>query len=240
MAEFNTPPSLADLTARYMTRTGGVETAEMTADAEPYEVVAGFRTDARTAWAEATSVLKLLGVTGTATAPTDWANVVRQLPPVTALPLAVGHFPQQVSDLSGLMSGSFGPLPTATSISVTTYAAKAEKTGTPAAKLAAAAVARLTGEFGTAERLLADGSADARTNEQAALRWQQGRRDEAEQLWQTLPASAVRSFNLGLCRLVAGDRAAAKPLFSEASRQLPESNGWRNLAALYLALCESA
>lgn len=242
MADTNprtTPPSLADLTSRHLSRTSPTDVATEF-DAEPYEVVSGFRTEARTAWVEATVALKLLGVSTTPVAPTDWANVVRQMAPVSALPLCIGHFPQLVSDLSGLRTGSFTH-PSQASFSVAAYVSKAERSNTQAARLTAAAVARMAGDYATAEKLLADATDDAaRANETAALLWQQGKTAEAVAVWESMPDSSVRSFNLGLANLVVGKRVEAVRHLSKAVDGLPETGGWKPLAALYLALTEVA
>jgi hypothetical protein len=237
------PPSLADLTARFVA-TAPVADAG-TADVEPYEVVAGFRTEPRAAWAEATAALKLFGIAGPVpAAPTDWASAVRQTTPATALPLCLGHFPQQVSDLAGLLAGRPAvtpPTATASGTAAQQYAAKAERSPSPAGLLVAAAVARLAGEFDTAQRLLARcGAADVVTNEQAALLWQRGEHAAALAAWGGMSDSPTKAFNLGMGLLFIGRSAEAHEHLTRAVAGLPASSGWRHLAELYLAMAAAA
>lgn len=100
--------------------------------------------------------------------------------------------------------------------------------------LLAAGVARLIGEFDTAEKLL---PADA-TNERAALLWHRGRCEEALATWNEMPATPAVLFNRGMALLFLGKIAEAKPVLTEAVAAIPESSGWNALARLYLAVAE--
>jgi hypothetical protein len=227
-------PSLADLTARFLARPA---TDDATAAVEPHEVIAGFATDARAAWVEATATAKLLGVKDfPAATPGEWANHVRQSATVDFLPMAVGHFPQQVRDVSALIHGAKKAAP-AESRGWSVSTAKQSTAGL----ILAAASARVSGNTSETERLLdqaESGGADATLvqNERAAILWQTGEKAAAVLIWKQLPASAVTAFNLGVAALAAGQKADAKGHLKAAVAQLPESSGWHHLAQLYLAL----
>ena len=76
-------------------------------------------------------------------------------------------------------------------------------------------------------------------NDRATAAWLAGNAAGAEVLWRALPRGAVRSFNLGLCKLVADDYAAAAALFREAAAGLPESSSWTHYARFLAAWAES-
>lgn len=227
-------PSLADLTARFLARPA---TDDATAGVEPHEVTAGFATDARAAWLEATATAKLLGVKDFPSAtPGEWAGYVRQSATVDFLPMAVGHFPQQVRDVSGLIHGA----KKSAAGENRGWAVSASKQS-PANLVLAAASARTAGNAAEAERLLtlaesAGGDATLIQNERAAVLWQSGEKAAAALIWKQLPASAVTAFNLGVAALAAGQKADAKAHLKAAVAQLSESSGWHHLAQLYLAL----
>lgn len=233
-------PSLADLTARFVARRSPVADG-CDVVVEPYEVATGFRIDPRTAWGEAVAVLKLLGShLPTGTVPSVWPAIVRSLPPANALPLCLGHFPQQVSDLAGLLAEAT-PLPTvANACNVDRFTAEAERNPNDAATLLAAAFARLTGDYSLAARLLARvtgrESAIVRGNEEAALFWQKGCYAEAIAKWEQMPVSAVRAFNLGMAYLFTARSQAALGHLTKAVAELSDSTAWAHLAHLYLVL----
>lgn len=228
-------PSLADLTARFLARPS--ETGD-SGEFEPHEVSGGFLTDARTAWTEAVAVAKAFGIQDIPTkVPTDWSSYVRTSVSERFLPMALGHFPQQVRDIAALIVEKPMPLP-------------AQRTGwTPSSKagvvheLLAVAAARSAGNFPEAERLL--DSLDQPTdeiakaliaNERASLAWQRGDRLTAVALWKALPDSGPVLFNRGMAALAEGRKADAAKWLARAVDALPESEGWHHLAKLYLAL----
>ena len=63
------PPSIADLTARFLNRTDDAATLTSAAAAlgevEPHEVSVGFRADPRLAWQESLEVLTAFGLAST-------------------------------------------------------------------------------------------------------------------------------------------------------------------------------
>ena len=80
------------------------------------------------------------------------------------------------------------------------------------------------------------GTTPSELNECAADLWCSGDREVALAIWESMPASAVASFNLGMANLMLGrSRAASAPL-REAVARLPENSGWHHLAALYLSV----
>ncbi|QEL16160.1 tetratricopeptide repeat protein [Limnoglobus roseus] len=228
-------PSLADLTSRFLARPAALETDT---SVEPHEVMAGFTADARTTWTEATAAAKFLGVKDLpATLPGEWAAHSRQAS-AEFLPLAIGHFPQQVRDINSLISPAKKLSTTTESRGWTATSAKSPL----ANALLQAASARVGGNYAEAERLLAQAEtlADetAKTvveNERAALLWQQGQRTAAVAIWKQSD-NRVSAFNLGMAALANGQKSEAHAHLNAAAEQLPESSGWHHLARLYLAL----
>jgi hypothetical protein len=98
-------PSLAELTSRFLNDASLWE-SDSAAVVEPYDVPTAFRVDPRTAWAETRAVYALFGVTAPAKIPMAWIEFVRDWKPVTYVPMAIGTFPQMVSDLSALLAGT--------------------------------------------------------------------------------------------------------------------------------------
>jgi tetratricopeptide (TPR) repeat protein len=219
-----TPPSLAELTARFL---GQPTESQADAPVAPHEQPAGFATDARTAWGEATAVLAGLGAPDRmGKPPADWATYVRHSADADYHPMALGHFPQQVRDVSALLSGK--PIER-----------KSESHGWSASEpLLAAASARVERRFEEAARLLdtCEASETTLANERAALAWAQGDRAEAERIWNTMPASGAVYFNRGIAALATGRMTEAAAAFDSAAKLLPDASGWHHLANLYRAL----
>jgi hypothetical protein len=95
-------PSINDLMLRYIA--AAPSDAIIDALVEPYDVTTAFKVDARAAWHESQLVTTLLG--GTATAmDADWADRVRAQPAARFVPMAVGLYPQMVSDFSMVTGG---------------------------------------------------------------------------------------------------------------------------------------
>jgi hypothetical protein len=234
-----TPPSLATLTARFLAKNEDVGTVE--ASVEPHEVASAFVAYPKAAWNEAVAAAKLLGVTDSIPVPGDWAAFVQQAGPVDCLPLAIGHFPQQVSDVSRLLEGKR----TTPSVRSNTWTAKPAKL--PILNhLLNAADARLSGRWSEAEKQLADAEKIASTdafktlvkNERAALALAKGDTATATKLWTELSPTAVGAFNLGVTAMMQ-NKADAKKWFTEAAERLPETSSWHHLAKMYLALAST-
>ncbi|MFO0821577.1 MAG: hypothetical protein U0792_00290 [Gemmataceae bacterium] len=98
----------------------------------------------------------------------------------------------------------------------------------------AAGLARVLGDFDTAEKLL---PADA-ANERAALLWHRGQCEEALAAWNAMPETPAVLFNRGMALLFLGKTSEAKPLLTQAVAAIPETSGWNALARLYLAVAE--
>src|SRR5437762_807428 len=114
--------------------------------------------------------------------------------------------------------------------------------GFPQALLALAAL-RLARQWDAAEALVRANAgrvpaawADAWANEEAALLWHRGQKDEAARRWRELPESVPVLFNRGMAALFTGRPAAARADLRRAVERLPESSGWHHLGRLYLAL----
>ncbi len=233
-------PSLEDLMVRFLaSRSDAAATAVEPGegDVEPHEVATGFRVDPWAAWNDATSQINAAA----APLPPDWATLVNQPASAFAVAMAVGNFPQKVRDLHPLLT-KFEPTqlrpsgsqtPTAGLSSLRSWIAKNAETQ----PLVAAGLARLIGDFDTAEKLLASKD-PAALNERAALLWHRGRCAEALAEWNALPESPAVLFNRGMALLFTGKISEAKSALTKAIIVLPETSGWNALARLYLALAE--
>jgi tetratricopeptide (TPR) repeat protein len=233
-------PSLEDLMVRFLaSRSDAAATAVESGegDVEPHEVATGFRVDPWTAWNDATSQINA----ATAPLPPDWATLVNQPASAFAVPMAIGNFPQRVRDLHPLLtrfeprelrpSGSQSPLPGLPALR--SWIANNASTQ----PLIAAGLARLIGDFDTAEKLLvADDSATA--NERAALLWHRGESEEALAIWNSMPENPAAMFNRGMALLFLGRTSEARAALTKAVAVLPEMSGWNALGRLYLALSE--
>jgi hypothetical protein len=227
-------PSLADLTTRFVIRPTDVD---RDAVVEPHETPSSFTIEPLTAWNEACAVLTGFDSTEKpGKLPADWSAYVRQSADADFLPMALGHFPQQVRDVTALLARRAVAVPAEP---------RSWTSGTTEFldRLRAAAAARVARRFDDAERWLdaTTGETDpARrsliANERAALAWQRGDRATASRIWNEMPASAPVCFNRGLAALVAGNNAVAVENFAQAATLLPDTSGWRHLADLYRAL----
>src|SRR5215212_8730538 len=112
----STPPTLAALTAGFLSRTEDAETLTAAADAlgdvQPHEVSVGYRAEPRLAWQESMAVLAAFGrQADPIPAPADWGGLVARQEGTAALPFALANYPQRVRDLGTLLStGSLGDL----------------------------------------------------------------------------------------------------------------------------------
>jgi len=230
-------PTIHDLMARFLANRSDAANAAVESgegEVEPHEVAAGFRVDPRAAWNDAT----MNNAAAAVPLPPDWATLVNQPAPAFAVSMAAGNFPQRVRDLHPLLkkftpnelrpSGSQHPTPGL--IGLRGWIAKHSATH----PILAAGVARVIGEFETAEKILPTDAA----NEQAALLWHRGRCEEALAAWNAMPESPAVCFNRGMALLFLGKITEAKPALSQAVAMIPETSGWNALARLYLAVAE--
>ena len=203
-------PSIAQLTERMIqSRVASVDLV-VESLVELHDGNSAFRTDPRTAWADATFALTFFGAKAPNEMPAEWAFQTNLAATSPAIPLAIGTFPQGLRDVAPL-------------INQTEYSDMLPKQG--------AVLSALVRPVGTV-------NADCTRNEQAAQLWQTGRTQEAVEIWNQLPASPVASFNLGMAKLFLGQPSDAMPHLKQASEQLPETSGWNHLAKLYLALAQ--
>jgi hypothetical protein len=237
-------PTLEDLMVRFLASRSDAAAAAVEpgeGEVEPHEVAAGFRVDPRAAWTDATALITPGAQTPGSPAvplPNDWTTLVNQPAAAFAVAMAAGNFPQRVRDLHPLLtkfdpaelrpSGEQSPLPGLSG--VRNWIA----TNATAQPILAGGLARLLGDYETAEQLI---PADA-ANERAALLWHRGRCDEALAAWNTMPETAAVLFNRGMALLFTGKVAEAKTALAQAVAAIPESSGWNELAALYLAVAE--
>jgi tetratricopeptide (TPR) repeat protein len=239
------PPSIAELTTRYLAREDGVENT--TRPVETYDAVPSAAVDPRQAWDGA--VAGVAGAEVSVKMPTGWSAVVASLDSMAAVPMAAGNFPQAVRD--------WAPLVQARRLSETRPAASvpidvpglagwcdsASRSGDATKRMLAAGTLRLARKFDQAEQILQGeapvGLETEWANERAALAWHQGRYDEARAIWESLPETTATLFNRGLAALFADDAESAIPLFHAAAARLPEDSVWRHLACFYLALAQS-
>jgi tetratricopeptide (TPR) repeat protein len=216
-------------------------------EVEPFEAVPAQVLDPKQAWQEAAAAIANVASIKPVAAPADWPELVAAMPPIVALPLAAGHFPQAVRDLQRLAcsidspdvasdSGASLEIP-----SIESWAA--DQTGPQA--LVAVGMLRLAGQLPRAEKLLNKLEKKLLaefqplcTNERAANFWASGKRTEAAKLWSSLPENAPVLFNRGLAELFAGNKPSALTHLTKAVDIIPESSGWHHLGRLYLALAQ--
>jgi hypothetical protein len=251
------PPTLADLTAGFLSRTQDAETLAAAADAlgevEPHEVSVGYRAEPRLAWEESLEVLGAFGKTASAIpVPGDWGGLVARQDGVAALPFALANYPQRVRDLGTLLQTAelLELLPaTVEAAPVSTgllkWGTKHVQAGNLPHALIAAANYRAARDFGRAAETLASLKASVAAewqpvlaNEEAALRWHRGEYAAAAELWNALPDSVPVRFNRGMAALFLGRPVEARELLRGATAGLAETSAWHHLASLYLTLAE--
>src|SRR5262249_22464222 len=130
------------------------------------------------------------------TPPPEWAALLNEVQPATALACAAGNFPQMVQPVSSLLGGklaaparSSGNAITA-SVALAAMAETAIREGRHPQSLLYIGLLRAAGDFDRAQSLLdalcselPDEWRPALANEEAALAWHQGRAEEAMALW---------------------------------------------------------
>jgi len=213
---------------------------ESVGDVEPHDAGVGMKVDPRAAWQSA--VWLMTGTGRPHAMPSGWANLIWQQTPLSAVPLAFAHFPQQMREL-----------PTATELSASTRTAAIElppalrdwvvRRGTDAIdQLMAAGVYRAAGDCARAEsaiRRAVPTTADETTlhaSELAATLWMKGERETARDLWLGLSETPAVCFNRGMSCLFTGRRSEAATHLTKALSMLSEDNAWHHLAGVYLAL----
>jgi len=256
--------SLSELLARYVSGQAtrfqeGVPVPDLGGEVVLHDAAgAAQAVDPRLAWDEAIAALSFGGPmpAGSLPAPCsapEWKVLVTTQEPALDLAFCAGNFPQMVRNL-GLLLGGFGgksteparPRPSFRSDALVEWAEKSAARSLPQALLGAG-VLRVAQEFDRAGELLRRVGASvspewraALVNEEAALAWHSGRRNEGADLWQTRGdrSHLPTLFNLGLAALFLGKPAEARAPLSQAVSKLPEANSWHHLARLYLTLAE--
>jgi predicted Zn-dependent protease len=203
-------PSIAELTQRMIEKR--VASVDQVSESlvELHDGQSAFRTDPRTAWADATFALTYFGGQAPKQMPAEWAFQTNLAAASPAIPMAIGTFPQGLRDVAPLLNQ-------------TDYKELLPQQGAVLSSLV-----RPVGQV----------NSDCSQNERAAELWQSGKTKEALDVWNTMTASPVASFNLGMAKLFLGQPADAMDHLKNASEQLPENSGWKHLAKLYLALAQ--
>jgi len=250
-------PSLSELLARYVAeqtdrlQAGGLG-VEAGSDIDLHDAAAAQAqvADPRLAWEEATAALQL-GPKGQLPKPKsvpDWSGLVAAQEPALDLAFCAGNFPQMVRNLTlllqdeakGVSASSARPFQ---SLALGRWAEEAMSQPFPQ-PLLAIGLLRLSRDFEQAGKLLKAHASSvpaewqaAWRNEEAALAWQQGRREQATALWakgDDVPAL----FNRGMAALFQGKAAEAWTPLRQAVARLPENSSWHHLGQLYLTLAE--
>lgn len=233
------PPSLRDLTARYLAEQAYRADDVVDSEVEPHEVLGGFRPTAAQTWADAVAPLAALRLnTDGLTRPPEWAAFAQAGGPAVAVPFAAGLFPQRVSDASALFAGT-RPAAAARSAgfdALRQWVAASVGSGSAARLLVAAGVAASLGDPLTADAMLkaaeplCDGPHRAAwENQRAAVSFLAGTAA-------TWPDGVAGDFNRGLTALFGGQPAAAAAPLRRAADALPAGSGWATLANLYATL----
>lgn len=248
--ESNAQPSLEALMTRYLQRRSaaqemGIDLGDPT-EVSPYDAGATPPIDAALAWSEAVTLVE---GGRSLKAPPGWATLVAQTPAQRAVPWAVGNYPQLVRDFRMLADAPTAREPPTSAAPLVVPAFLEWADALIAAPrfpqaLVAQGVLRICRQFDRAERLMR--AADpivpeslraTWANEQAALEWSRGRTDAAVAGWRKLTTLPAR-FNVALADLFLGRRDAARTGFEALLREMPDTNPWRALAALYATLAQ--
>jgi len=252
----NDLPSLEQLLAGYLelrtesARAGWLEAEE--GEVLPHDAGSAPPIDHRLAWDEAVAALahtparqrpspRLLD----SAQMQEWRLLTTAQEPVTALPFCVGNFPQMVRNLQDLLQPHeegqpAEPLPVP---GLTRWAESVAGNG-PSLALLAAGLLRLARQYERAGELLRRTRpvehcwSAAWQNEEAALAWHAGRREEAGRLWDSSGDYLPAAFNRGLSALFLDRPAQARAALAPVVEKLPEDSSWHHLARLYLTLAE--
>lgn len=230
-----TAPTLAELTARFLTQppVDGAAEGEVT----PHEVAGGFRATGAELWREA---FVALGVAPSA-CPGDWASFVAADVALGAVPCAAGLFPQRVRNLADLAKLACAAVkPVGGFSTLKTWANKAAAGGDANAALVASGLLASLGDHVGAKAALEragelGGETAAYRNQVGAVAWLGGDADAAAKAWANAGGDAA-DFNLGLAALVGGRPGEARAAFAKVAPRLPAASGWGHLARLYAAL----
>lgn len=251
------PPSLAELTRRYLHDvgvTGKVRPGPVTmrGEVDLYDGQEPRQVDPSLAWQSAHEVLSQfpdLEVTDLPAPPEGWRERVQAAEPLLAVPFCVGNYPQRLGSVHELLrlglpstngmgegrSGNELPSP----------ADARPATGLePLEALIAAALLRMEAHWDRAAMslelpALQSGPWTAvAANERAALAWHRGDFENAAQLWDQQPPSPPVLFNRGMAALFCNQSAKAQVSLNLAATQLRKESTWFHLCQLYLVLTD--
>ena len=235
------PPSLRDLTARYLAAQTANPVADIESEVEPHEVLGGFRPTAAQTWADALAPLAVVGLSADGlNCPPEWAAFAAAGGAIAAVPLAAGGFPQRVSDPSALFAGKSATAaePQPGFAALRQWVAASVGSGSAARLLLAAGVAATLGDHLTANAMLtaadplcAGSARSAWENQRAAVSFLAGKPAD----WASVTGPAG-DFNRGLAALFGDQPAAAVAPLRSAAAKLPAGSGWAALAGLYATL----
>jgi hypothetical protein len=252
-------PSLANLFGRYLQQqaeahAAGLGAVDTSGEVLPFDAGPVQPIDPRPAWEGAVAAARCLCPSSEAIswkAPPQWAQLVAAHEPAASLAFSLGNFPQLVRNLHMLMQQpdltSLRPTggEAVTAPGLAEWAGQVAQQGHYPQTLLAIGVLRLARHFDRAADLLGAQEATAPAewraalaNERAALAWHSRRADEAQALWQALPATVPVLFNRGMAALFSEQPAEARTALREAVAGLPEAGAWHHLGRLYLALAE--
>jgi hypothetical protein len=243
------PPSLGELFARYLSNPESHPVDSRPGLVEPYDSAVVHPVDAHLAWQGALASLAGVAARGTQfERPAEWTGLVQAHESYPAVAMVAGNYPQLMRDLPGLVQADnladLLRLPAAVHElpGLSNWAARTSKSSF-VARMLAAGVLRLAGQFDAAKALLSEdtnlseGERQILQNERAGLAWNQGDRESAVREWLKLPVSAFGQFSLGMATLFE-QPGRALPYLQSAIKLLAEEDPWRHLAGIYLALAE--
>ncbi len=251
MRQENDPLSISELFSQYLnSRIQSGETPEADSEVVLHDAGPVQPVEPRLAWDEAITAIQVGGPKATLpplSAVSDWRNLVAAQEPALDLVFCAGNFPQMVRNLSLLLSDSAKAPQTRRfeSAGLASWAEQSARKPFPQALLAVG-VMRLARDFERASRLLAECAVAlpkewkaAWRNEEAALAWHSGQREEALAIWQAIEGDHLPAlFNRGMANLFLGKPAEAIVSLKQVIARLPESGSWYHLARLYLTLAE--
>jgi hypothetical protein len=220
-------------------------------EVELYQAQPALSLDAALAWPDALLPGKMLSNPAAwenEALPAEWVHHARNTIWSAPFPCGLGLAPQFLQQIAPLMQNALGffrtPLRQAVTSAQPTNDSpeliKCKLSTVSCELLSRIASARLAGDHRQVDTLLESFSTPPdevfKQNERAAQRWLQGKHQEAEKVWQTLPADQpVIAFNQALAALQHGELATGQQLLNRAAQGFPTTSGWHHLAELYLA-----
>jgi tetratricopeptide (TPR) repeat protein len=226
----------------------------VSSDVQPHEAAFAPMVEPRIAWEEAELAPRMLAENVQpwhVKPPTEWTMLATAHEGWCALPMAAGHFPQQVKDLPSLARekprSRLIPKPRMefSTPGLSDWVAQGLKKNNMAQAVmgigALRVAQRLDEAQGILDKIRRSASAEWQntiTNEDAALSWCRGEGDSALSKWQSLPPSAPSRFNCGMALLFLDRPKDSREQLQQAVQLVPEDSAWHHLGRLYLTLTE--